>query len=189
MPKIKVKAEQLVLGLYLTGAGAMLLIRKSLVFPRDWLELIGLFIGGATGWLLVWFDKIAFVYIIHPEAQISQYVKYQIEKRNYKGAFELMEARAGEMEKLTSRSVLFQAAYIVLALFALTSTASMFGKSLVMGLGLRIILTDWQEYLKDKEGLKRKLFWQIQRQVSNLELKWYMYLGTGVFAWLTWLWV
>jgi len=31
------------------------------------------------------------------------------------------------------------------------------------------------------------LFWQVKREMSDQELKWYMYGMSGVFLWLSWL--
>jgi hypothetical protein len=187
MPKKQKQLQFFILGGYLLGVLATMLLRGRLVFPRDWLEIAGLFLGGVLGWMMVGLDRIVYVLILHPEAQVSQYVRYHTKRRNYKEAWSLLERRQGELEKLTTRSALFQAAWVLLAIFAITSVASMFGKMLVMGLGLRVMVEEWSEYGKDKQGLKRKLFWQIKREVSNKELKQYMYIGAGVFVWLTWL--
>lgn len=154
-----------------------------------WLDVLLLVVGGVVGWLIPWFDKIAYVYIIHPEAQVSQYVQYQIQLKRFKSAFGVLKTRSGEFDKLTTRSMLFQVAWVVLAVFSITSVAGGFGKALVMALGLRILLEEWREYLKDKGKLKLKLFWQVKREVSDHELKWYLYVMTGVFLLLVWWWI
>jgi len=79
---------------------------------------------------------------------------------------------------------LFQLAWVVLAFFAVTSAAGWFGKTLVLTLGLRILLEEWSEYVKDREALKQKLFWQIKREFSDSELKIYLIVMTLVVAWL-----
>ena len=172
---------------YLVGVLGLLLIRSELFLPREWFGVVTLVIGGLLGWSLVWFDKIAYIYILHPEAQISQYVQHQVKQRRFRQAFEVIEQRAAEMDKLTTRSVLFQSAWVVLALFAITSVAGWFGKALVMCVGLRTLYDNWQEYLVDRLKLKQGLFWQVKREMSDQELKWYMYGMSGVFLWLSWL--
>lgn len=154
-----------------------------------WLDILWLVLGGIVGWLMPWFDKIAYVYILHPEAQVSQYVQHQVKQKQLKQAFETLKQRGGEFDKLTTRSALFQVAWVILAFFALSSVGSLFGKALVMSLGLRILVEEWREYLTDKNKLKLKLFWQVKREVSNDELKWYLYGMTGIFLWLVWWWV
>jgi len=54
----------------------------------------------------------------------------------------------------------------------------------VLTLGLRILLEEWSEYVKDREALKQKLFWQIKREFSDSELKIYLIVMTLVVAWL-----
>lgn len=174
-----------IVGGYVLGVLASVILRGQWAVSIDLLGVLGLVLGGFFGWGMVWFDRVAYVYILHPEAQLSQYVNFYIKKKEFKKGLDLLNKRSGEMDKLTTRSALFQVAWVVLAVFTLTSIAGWFGKMLVMGLGLHILVDEWQEYLKDKIVLKKWLFWQVQREVSNVELKWYLYGMTGLFAWLT----
>ena len=127
------------------------------------LQALAILAGAAVGWWIPWFDKIAYIYILHPETQLAQYVKYQIEKKQFKAAWQSLHNRAKEFDKLTTRSLLFQLAWVVLAFFAVTSSAGWFGKTLVLTLGLRILGEEWREYFNDRAGLKQKLFWLFAR--------------------------
>ena len=187
LPRIKMTGEMFWLWGYLLVVGALLLLGNPLVWPKTLFDLLGVIGGGWLGFMMVELDKIAYVLFLHPESQVAQYVKYSVEKKNYKRAWEQLKLREKEMVKLTSRSGLFQVVWIVLAFFALTSVPSWFGKVLVMSLGLRILVENWLLYGKDKGGLKARLFWQIQRSFSDDELKWYMWMTTGVFVVLSWL--
>jgi len=80
-------------------------------------------------------------------------------------------------------SFLFQVAWFFLALFAVTSTSSLFGKALVMAIGLDLLLTEWQSQLKNNSF--SWLFWQIKREISLKEQKIFLYLMTGLFSLLT----
>lgn len=177
--------DWLVFGGYFLAVMVLGISKGKLIFPNGWLEILVLWLGGLVGWLMVWLDCLVYIYWLHPETQVSQYIRYHFDRKNFKVGWRLLEQRQGEMEELTLRSALFQIAWVILALFALTSTASIFGKALVMGLGGRILLEEWQGYLSDKQTLKRLLFWQIKRQISNQELQWYLYVITGLFAGLS----
>lgn len=148
------------------------------------LDILNVILGAGIGWLVAWADKIAFVYILHPEAQVSQYFQYQVKQKNWKGAWESLKTRGKEMNKLTTRSVLFQLTWVVLGVFAITSVGSWFGRALVMAVGARILYEEWQEYFKDKNLLKQRLFWQIKREITATELKIYLITMTIIFAWL-----
>ena len=181
----KMSLEAFVLGGYLLGVVGGGLFGGSLIISRDWLSIIGFFIGGVVGWVLVRLDRLVYVYWSHPDTQVAQYARYHFERKNWKAGFGLLEQRKQEMEELTFRSALFQVAWVVLALFALTSTAGLFGKAVVMGLGLKILFNELQDYMKDKALLKRWLFWQIKRPITDNEVKWYMNIMTVVFIGLT----
>lgn len=149
----------------------------------NWLEAINLIGGGLAGWILPWLDKVAYVYILHPEAQLSQYFKYHLERKNIKEALALLKKRAGELDKLTTRGILFQAAWLVLAIFALTSTTGLLGKALVIGLGLRILFEEGKDWFKDRAGFEKKLLWQIKADWSDKEMKLYLLIKTGLIIW------
>ena len=148
------------------------------------LQALAIIAGAAVGWLIPWFDRIAYIYILHPEAQVAQYVKYQIDQKQWRAVFNSLNRRAKDFDQLTTRGILFQLAWVVLAFFAVTSAAGWFGKTLVLTLGLRILLEEWSEYVKDREVLKQKLFWQIKREFSDSELKIYLIAMTLVVVWL-----
>lgn len=149
-------------------------------------KIISLIVGVGIGWSLVFLDVIAYIYILHPETQASLYIQYQIKSKQFKQAYDSIKRRDSEFNKLITRSILFRVAWVVLAVFTLTSVGSLFGRVLVMSLGLRILISEWKEYLKDKNKLKNLLFWQIKREVSINELKWYMYVMTVIYMVLVW---
>ena len=142
--------------------------------------------GVVVGWLIPFFDYVAYVYILHPEAQISQYLQYELRKKQFKLVFETVKRRSSEFDKLTTRGFLFQLAWVVLAVFAITSTSGWFGKCLVMGLGLRILVEEVSEWRKDKEGLKKRLLWQVEAELNNQQLKIYLIAKIVIIGWLIW---
>ena len=148
------------------------------------INIINIILGGAVRWLLPALDKIAYIYILHPEAQISQYLKWQLGKKQFKSFWETLKRRQAELDKLTTRGILFQAAWLVLAIFTVTSVPGWFGRALVMVLGIRILLEEWRDWLKNKNVLRQKLLWQIKTEWQNQELKWYLIVKTIAVSWL-----
>lgn len=80
-------------------------------------------------------------------------------------------------------SALFQLSWLVLALFTITSTSSLFGKGLVMAIGLDLLLVEWQSMVKNQD--LSWLFWQIKKEIPFKEQKYFLYLMTGMFGILT----
>jgi len=148
------------------------------------ITIINIILGAIIGWLIPWLDKIVYIYILHPEVQAAQYVKYQISQKQFKAAWQSLNTRAKEFDKLTTRSLLFQLAWVVLAFFAVTSSAGWFGKTLVLTIGGRLLFEQWQDWVKDRAGLKQKLFWQVKREWGDGEVKIYLIGMTVAFVWL-----
>lgn len=148
------------------------------------LNVLAIIAGLTVGWLIHWLDLIAYIFILHPEAQISQYIRYQIARRQYRQAWSSLKTRMGEVDKLTTRGILFQLVWIVLAFFAVTSSAGWFGKTLVLAIGGRLVFEQWREWLHDRTLLKKKLLWQVNLDWSEAQVKFYLISFTLVFAWL-----
>lgn len=138
--------------------------------------------GAVLGAHFLKIDQLIYVYFTQPETQLSLQVKALFQQRRIADAWDLLDHRVEE-QKLVLRSALFQAGWVVLAFFTLTSTATFFGKALVMAIGLHLLLEEWENVIKGKDiGW---LFWQIKRQISRKEQKWFLWSMTGVFSLLS----
>lgn len=137
--------------------------------------LVGAYVGY---WLLV-VDRLIDVYFTHPETKMSRYIKALISKNDFKQAIIDLEKYKDYQKNLALRSALFQTIWILLTLFTLTSTTSLFGKAVVVGLGFHLLLDEWEDFRSGK-GISW-LFWQIKRQVSLEEQKIYLWVMAGAF--------
>lgn len=175
--RLEIRRHTIVFGIYFTVV---------MLFHWVWTwELVGYWIGGGIGYLLVFLDRLLYAYILYPHEQLSQQLRFQIESGNVKEALELVHRRREEQQKLVFRSFLFAAVWVPLALFAVTSSAGLYGSALVMGVGLHLIYDFWRDQQIDVQMLNKKLFWQVKRVVTQKEQKWFLYLFSGAFVWLT----
>jgi hypothetical protein len=140
--------------------------------------------GGFLGWHFLFLDKIVYFYFLHPELPSAQQAEIVMKNHGLKAWLKLMIKEKVE-EKLTLRSLLFQLAFWVLAIFTVTSTASFLGKGLVMGLGLHLLIEEWQLQLNNPLNLNKRLFWQLKRTVSLEEQKYYLGITTFLFLFIT----
>jgi len=143
--------------------------------------------GLIIGVLLVYLDRVAYIYSF-PNEQLSQQANWYIEHKDYLKALILLDTRRHEQIKLTFRSSLFMIAWIPLAFFALTSTASIVGKGVVMGLMLHILLDSWRMQKEAPDKLNQRLFWQVKRVITLEEQLIFMWIMTGIFVFFSW-WV
>lgn len=139
-------------------------------------------IGGVLGWNLLVLDSIFYLYFTDPNGQLAAKSR-ELYRFNLLSWFKYLFNL--DIPKRAIGSALFGAAWILLAGFALTSTVSYFGKGVIMGLGLHLLLQMWMKQSQDPLALNSQLFWQIKRPVSNLEQKWYLWIFTGFFILLT----
>ncbi len=164
--------------------GAYLLVVTILRWQWTW-GLLGLWAGGLMGFALTYLDRLIYVYWLHPEDDLSQLIRDHLRQKRWKLALKEMYQRRNEQVKLTTRSAVFVMAWMPLALFAVTSTGSLFAEGLVMGLGLHILYDLWRDQQLDPRALNKKLFWQVKREVSMEEQKKFLYVFSGVLGLLT----
>jgi hypothetical protein len=139
-------------------------------FPLGWPYAqfaAGVFVGFAFFWL----DRILHVFFVDPDHQFHQVVRQSWREGKYFSAVKLIFTQRDLQEKLITRSVLFFLTYLAVTLFVLTSTGSLFGIGLVLGIGLHFGF-DFIRYYRNLGGFQRHFLWQVQRQWSAQEVRW-----------------
>lgn len=142
-------------------------------------ELILWFLGVVVGTYFVKIDQLIYIYFTLPEAHLSLQTRWLIKQKRYRDSLRLLDQRSGE-QRLAFHSALFQVVWVVLAFFTLTSTSVIFGKTLVMAIGLTLLVQEWEDVLA-KKGINW-LFWQIKRIISPQEQKMFLWIMTGLFG-------
>jgi len=149
-----------------------------------WYSLLFWLVGSMIGYLSLQLDQILDIYLVNPQSKLALAVKQYFGQRNFQYGLRVLEANKQMQARLTFRSAIFQIIWVVLAIFTFSSTAGSFGKGFVMGLGGRLLLEQWQYFLSDKSMLKQWLFWQVKREVSMQELKYYLITMTLITLFL-----
>ncbi len=164
----------------------MALIYGLVVFVLNagWSDLVGWslwILGVILGVLVLFADRIVYTYS-YPGAQISQQFAWYIKEKKYLSALELLDLRRLEQERLSFRSALFMAIWVPLSFFALTSTTGLFGKGVVMGLMLHILMDAWKLQKHEPRRLHIRLFWLIKREISDEERLVFLTILTVIFG-------
>ncbi|MCH7730259.1 metal-dependent hydrolase [Patescibacteria group bacterium] len=106
-----------------------------------------LWIGGILGTFLPDIDHLLYVYLIKPEELNSLRIKELISKRKFASTIKaLFEGRRARGE-LIFHTVLFQLLFLVLTFLIITSSGSIFGRGLVLGLGLHLLVDQLVDFL------------------------------------------
>lgn len=153
----------------------LFIIRRVWLFP----EAIWLSLGVLLGSQLIIIDQLIYVYFTYPNEPLSILIKQKIKDKKYKETWQILVSQV-DKPKSVFLSAVFQLGLMVVALFAITSTSGIFGKSLVMAISLNLLLTEWNDWLYKKD--LSWLFWQVKRPVSIKEQKIFLWIMTGVFG-------
>ena len=138
-------------------------------------------VGVVVGVMILFLDRLVYVYS-YPNEQLSRTMMYHYAQKDYVNMLAVIDLRRNEQNKLTFRSALFMVVWVLLAFFALTSTAGLFGKGVVMGLMLHILIDAWSLQKIDSQRLNERLFWQIGRTVRMEEQLVLMYAVSALFV-------
>jgi hypothetical protein len=141
----------------------------AIVFYRAPLLYAQFAVGIFLGFSLLFFDRILHIFFVDPQSEFSQLAREQWRARNVRGFLQLMFQSSAFQEKLVTRSILFLISYAALAIFVLTSTGSVLGAGLVLGIGLHFCL-DFFIYRKDVRQFRKHFLWQIKRELSEQEI-------------------
>lgn len=176
---------------YLASHLPMALIYGLLVFAikgllpfvslANYINWLGWILGVIVGVIILFADRIAYTYS-YPGTQIAQQFNWYWQQKKYGSAITLLYDRRLEAERLTFRSSLFIIIWIPLAFFALTSTSGLFGKGVVMGIMLHVLLDSWRLQKADPRRLHLRLFWLIKRVITDQERLIFLYFVSSIFV-------
>lgn len=145
-----------------------------------WVPVLLWITGTMAGYLVLQLDQLLDILLTNPKTNLAMTVKSYFKEHHIQYGLRLLEANKHLQPRLTFRSALFQMVWVVLAIFTFTSTSSTFGKGFVLGIGVRLLLEQWQYYVSNRGLLRQWLFWQIKREVNQEELRWYLVAMTGI---------
>lgn len=147
-------------------------------FLPQLVNLIFLWLGAALGTALFDIDHLVYTLFFNPQELTSLRIKKFLEQKQVKEAILLLADTCKERRRMVFHSVLFQLILVPFSFFVVTSTGSLFGIGLVMGLFLHS-LVDQAVILRSSGGLG-DWFWQIKAEIPFKFQKIY-YAGMIVF--------
>jgi len=123
-------------------------------------------LGGAVGVFLPDLDHLIYVFFLDPQDLTSQRVGFLWQRREYKRTIELLYETRSERRGLAFHTIFFQIIFLILTFWIMSSSASLFGKGLVLSFALHLSV-DQIEDLTDMKSLSN---WTKSFPI-NLDLK------------------
>jgi hypothetical protein len=108
--------------------------------------------GGLIGTFLPDLDHIIYIYFIKPQDLTSQRVNYLVSKNELIRGVELIYETRTERRDLVFHTIFFQGIFFILMFLMLSSSASLFGRGLVLSFMLHLSV-DQMIDLKEMSGL------------------------------------
>lgn len=134
-------------------------------------------LGGIAGTLLPEIDHLIYVFFSNPQEVTSQRVRYLCSSRQFKNCFWLLATTTAERTGLIFHTVLFQAIFFILTFWVLTSSASLFGRGLVLSFALHLVIDQIEEVMT--RGTFQGWFGQIPISLNRKQTN--VFLGTVIF--------
>lgn len=116
---------------------------------RGWFEpgFLAFWLGGIVGTLLPDLDHLVYAYVRGNELT-SLRVSSLFERRRVLEAFSLLADTRGERKNLIFHNLSFQVVFFVLAFWVLTSSGNLFGRGLVLGFLVHLVVDQLVDLLE-----------------------------------------
>lgn len=147
-------------------------------FPNWWSFAFFIF-GTYIGFQILFFDRLLHAFYLYPETEFNQLVRALWKNKDYLGVIKALAQAETLQEKLLTRSVLFLIVYVVMTVFVLTSTGSVVGTGLMLGMGLHYTYDFWR-YSRSPEKFAKQYLWQVKKSFSDQEIRGFV-IGWTVF--------
>ena len=159
-----------------------LLLVSLLNFPATlatsyWINTALLFAGGGVGFVLVELDHLLYALLAAPHELSSQRITSFLRQKKVKASLALLADTVSERRKLFFHSALFQLLFLAVVLFVISSSASFFGKGLVLAFSLQLLFKQLQEY--QSQGQITSWFWNFRLNLTPTTQQLYLW---GLFA-------
>jgi hypothetical protein len=130
--------------------------------------------GGLIGVFMPDLDHLIYVFFLGPQELTSQRVNFLWGKKEYKRLIELLYETRSERRGLIFHTIFFQIIFLILTFWLMSSSASLFGKGLVLSFALHLSLdqladliemknlTNWTKFLPiNLDFGKSKIYWSV----------------------------
>ncbi|KKT40744.1 MAG: hypothetical protein UX47_C0002G0045 [Candidatus Collierbacteria bacterium GW2011_GWA2_46_26] len=166
----------------LFGVFAFLILFKVLtgnfIFGID---LLWWLLGGIIGFLFVFCDRFVYSFLMRPDEALGTRLKDLFGRNKFvEGIITLLNERH-EQKELVMRGVLFLLVWMIMALLTVTSVSSSFARGFMLGIGVHLVFDLIYDYFWN-HGRFDLWFWQIKREVSQEEKRWFVILVSVMFG-------
>jgi hypothetical protein len=148
---------------------------------RGWFSLayLPLWFGGIVGTILPDVDHLIYVYFLRPHELSSQRVNSMVSKHELVKSLQYLAETRSERTHLIFHTGYFQAIFFALAFLVITSSGSIFGRGLVLGFALHLIIDQVVDIMET--GKLENWLRQLPIELEEEQQRWYLGLMLLIF--------
>lgn len=147
---------------------------------NKWIGELLLAAGWVLGNLLTELDHVFYATVCNPQELTCQRIKKEVEAKNWRNAWGLLQSTKSERTKLPIRNMLTVAVILGLGIWVISSNANYLAMGVVLGLTFKLFSEVWGQ--KDELQWK-KWYWLFARDFSETEHRGFVIAWIAVLAW------
>jgi hypothetical protein len=146
---------------------------------KNYFNIAGIvfWLGGLLGIILPDIDHVLYVYL-KPQELTSQRAWYLVDKKNFWRTIQLLYETRSERKDLIFHSILFQAIFLIVLFWVMTSSGSLFGRGFALSFALHLSIDQLIDF--DKTGSLENWFTNLPFRFDMSKSKNYWMISTAV---------
>jgi len=124
-------------------------------------------VGGIVGTILPDIDHLIYVFFLNPQELTSQRVNFLLQKKEIFRVIALLYETRNERKNLIFHTFLFQAIFLVLTFFIITSSASLLVRGIVLAFSLHLLVDQLADILELKNLSNWGEFFSFERDYGK----------------------
>ena len=129
-------------------------------------------LGGVVGVFMPDLDHLIYILFMSPQELTSQRVGFLWTRKEYKRLIELLYETRSERRGLIFHTIFFQAVFLILTFWLITSSASLFGKGLVLSFALHLSVDQLVDLVEIKSLDNWVRFFPISLDLTKSKIYW-----------------
>ena len=129
-------------------------------------------LGGLIGVLMPDLDHLIYVFFLAPQELTSQRVGFLWNRKEIKRLIELLYETRSERRGLIFHTIFFQAIFLLLTFWLMSSSSSLFGKGLVLSFALHLSVDQLVDLIEMKSLINWLKFLPISLDLPKSEIYW-----------------
>ena len=105
-------------------------------------------LGAIVGYYLPFIDHLFYAFIVRPDQEVSRNIRSLFSVRKAKQLVAYVKETQTQRDRLIIHTAYFQAVFMLLTFYILSSSGSLFGRGLVYGFSLRLLIEQLFEFME-----------------------------------------